>query len=34
MVAVNALLDRAYYGVWTLPALQFLKFNVLQSLAT
>ncbi|KAI5814242.1 Alg9-like mannosyltransferase family-domain-containing protein [Pyronema omphalodes] len=33
VLSLNALIDRAYYGVWTFPPLTFLKFNVLHSLS-
>ncbi|KAF2200450.1 hypothetical protein GQ43DRAFT_73199 [Delitschia confertaspora ATCC 74209] len=33
VLACAALLDRLYYGIWSLPPLRFLYFNVAQSLA-
>lgn len=33
VVAPSALLDRVYYGKWTLPLFRFLYFNIVQSLA-
>lgn len=33
MFGANALLDHTYYGEWTLPPVQFLRFNVLHSLS-
>ncbi|KAF9886395.1 glycosylphosphatidylinositol anchor biosynthesis [Aspergillus nanangensis] len=33
ILALSAVADRFFYGVWTLPPLKFLYFNVVQSLA-
>jgi len=33
VLALSALVDRVFYGVWTFPLWYFFKFNVLQSLA-
>ncbi|KAL6707916.1 glycosylphosphatidylinositol anchor biosynthesis [Coniothyrium glycines] len=33
VLALSVLSDRFYYGVWTLPPLRFLYFNIAQSLA-
>ncbi|KAF1981112.1 glycosyltransferase family 22 protein [Aulographum hederae CBS 113979] len=33
VLAVSVLSDRSYYGIWTLPPLRFLHFNLAQDLA-
>ncbi|OQD81275.1 hypothetical protein PENANT_c028G02451 [Penicillium antarcticum] len=33
MLAVSAVADRLFYGIWTFPPLRFLYFNIAQSLA-
>lgn len=33
VLAVSVLLDRFYYGIWTLSVLRFLYYNIVQSLA-
>jgi phosphatidylinositol glycan class B len=33
VLAISGVSDRIYYGVWTLPPLRFLYFNIAQSLA-
>ncbi|KAI9794881.1 MAG: glycosylphosphatidylinositol anchor biosynthesis [Peltula sp. TS41687] len=33
VVVLSGLLDRAYYGTWTLPLFRFLYYNIVQSLA-
>lgn len=33
VLALSALADRVYYGVWTLPPLRFVYFNIARSLA-
>ena len=33
VLGLTALIDRSYYGFWTLPLWNFFRFNVLQSLA-
>jgi phosphatidylinositol glycan class B len=33
VLGLTGLSDRAYYGIWTLPPLRFLYFNIAQSLA-
>ncbi|KAF3052495.1 glycosylphosphatidylinositol anchor biosynthesis [Didymella keratinophila] len=33
VLGLSVLSDRAYYGIWTLPPLRFLYFNIAQSLA-
>ncbi|KAF1814512.1 hypothetical protein P152DRAFT_393056 [Eremomyces bilateralis CBS 781.70] len=34
VLSISVLLDRAYYGAWTMPALRFLGLNVGQSVAS
>ncbi|KAF2153047.1 glycosyltransferase family 22 protein [Myriangium duriaei CBS 260.36] len=33
VLAASAIMDRRYYGEWTMPPLQFLQFNLVQGLA-
>lgn len=32
-LALNAVVDHSYYGVWTFPPLKFLEFNVIQGIS-